>query len=275
LLLDQKVYGNTGQGWRLLSSNARHGGGGLTGFAGGPLIRYGTSTARCGIEFVERDGSSDTCSGALADTRHVSVIGKLAAFAAHGDEIYSFDGKFWTHWYSLGGPWIEQLWASDRTLLLATSEGAYVSRDGGAPQREMLPSSAEPDAAAQMYSAAWGFPDDELWVANSAGELFRRDENGWSLAWRKPAAGDCAAVTALWGARGQVFALTRSGLHRIRDARAEALIANTCDPDSSARLWSVWGNSPAEVFVVQQLSRPGACGDIAVSWFDGSVMSPL
>lgn len=269
LMIDSETYANTGTGWSLLSKNARTGSGGITGFVTGPLVRYGDTTARCGIETLDSDGN-DSCSAAIATADHVYVVHEELAFAAESQRILIFDGRYWIHWApQTEAFWGRQLWASESTLLVAAADAVYVSRDDEAPVLQQLPDDSI--AAGASYSAAWGLTDDDLWVGNTAGELFHGSGETWTLAFRSDSPPECREITGIWGAGRQLFFTTVDGVYTIDERGLRRLASRPCEPDSGARFWDIWGNSPEEVFVVEQTAdRADPCGDIALTWFDGT-----
>lgn len=272
LLLDEQLYENRGEGWKLFRNEGRGGPGGIAGAIGDALMLYGGATVRCGIELMGRTGRT-RCSAVLAGPRDVFVVQDDLAYAANADQVHVFDGTRWDPWDAervLDGRWIQRLWANERTLLLATTDGVFVSRDGQAPELQDLP-----EAAGSDFSAAWGFADDDLWVGSSTGQLFRFQGERWTLEWSNTAEAACARVTEIWGSEGQLFFHTPDGLYWHRtDGSTRTLARRPCVEGRSA-FQSVWGNSPVEVFVAEQSDGSGACGEILLSWFDGTSLSPL
>jgi hypothetical protein len=155
-------------------------GGGLTGFTGGPLVRY-RSTARCGIEFVDLEGN-DRCAASISTAADVYVVHGALAFAAQANALFRYEGEHWVSSAFLElSVSISKLWASESTVLLATNEGPYVSHGSGAPVLEDLPATDAP-AVTNYPTAVWGFSDEEPpAVPWRPSETESASEAGWSM----------------------------------------------------------------------------------------------
>lgn len=271
LMVDSQIYANHGTGWALVTDSGRANSGGLTGFADGLLVRYGSATARCGIEFVDSEGN-DSCAAAISSADAVYVVHGTLALAAEGHKLFRYEGEHWVASASLdSSAWVLSLWGTESTLLLATTEGAYVSHGSGAPVLQDLPVT-DVSAGATYPTSVWGFSDEELWVGNSEGELFHRQDGSWTLAWSSNSTDECRAITGMWGHGGQLFVTTLNSVYTVETGgHVRRLAHRPCDPEGRAGFWSIWGNSAEEVFVAEQKGgESGACGRVELSWFDGT-----
>ncbi|MFZ5892351.1 MAG: hypothetical protein ACOY0T_14930 [Myxococcota bacterium] len=267
------IYGNTGSGWSLLTDSGNPLGGGITGFVNGPLVRYGGTTERCGIEFLDRQGVSSCSAAAYSDVSHVHVVGSQLAFAGAGRRIYSFDGAMW-HLRDGQLPAadfapISRLWADSETLLIAASDGVYLARDGAPLTAQMLPA-----ASSNAFTAVWGSSAEDAWAGNADGQLFRLQEDTWSLAYQAPGEASCAGIRAIWGTPNDVFVVSASAFFRIKDGVVTTIASHACGEDIN-QFVDVWGNSANEVFVARRAPTTPKCGSVRIDWFDGSELNAL
>ncbi|HWA77707.1 MAG TPA: hypothetical protein VG937_35470 [Polyangiaceae bacterium] len=271
LLVDEEIYGNTGSGWSLLAQAAHAGRGGLTGFPGGPLVRFGGVTDRCGIEFVQRDGAP-SCSGA-AQPWGVSVVKRDLAYAVYSDRLLSYDGSMWTQ---RGDPLVApvglsvgQIWANETTIAITNDAGVYVSEGGVAPALQ-----GDLPEVESGYRGVWGSAAGEIWVGSGDGQLFRASRGQWTSAFQVPGAPDCRAIERVWGDGADIFFATTNRVFRGRNNSFETVFELACD--YSARIGGLWGNSASEVFIaVAYHDSLAKCGNVAMLWFDGKQLRPL
>jgi len=265
LLVDQEMYANFGRGWALLAEAAHAGRGGLSGFPDGPLVRYGAVTDRCGIEFVERNGSY-SCSGA-ASPWSVSVVSDDLAYGVYSDRLLRYDGTHWTQWGEPlkvpPGVSFSQVWADERAVVVSNDFGVFVATNDAAP----TPQTDLPNVEGG-YAGVWGLRTGSWWVGSVDGHLYRSDGKGWTSTFKVPAAPDCRAIRRIWGTEEALFIATDSGVWRERAGQFDAIVELPCE--SAARVAALWGNSASEVFIAIAYSdaRPD-CGNTSLLWFDG------
>jgi hypothetical protein len=262
------LWNNPGTGWQVAytwpkGTVATSGPGkvGVKGLANGPLFVYGVQP--CWIQLV--DGASVTCSGAARDIADVALVDADLGYAAYSDRLLRFDGSLWTQ---LGAPLpmaslTQALWADPSTILVAADRGTvYILATEGEPVLQTgLP--------AVDLTAAWGFSAKDLWIGNRDGQLFHYDGAAWSLVGTM--ATDGGGVIKLWGADGNLFAITATAFARWDGTRLtmiETLPEGVLYKD-------LWGNSPKEVFVTRYDWLDEECGAFQMRWFDGAVVGRL
>jgi len=269
--IEGKIFANAGKGWSVLTERKGGGVGGLTGFALGPLLFYGSFDS-CGINLVERSGTS-RCSGA-AEPVHTHVVSDDLAHAVYGERVLVYDGVFWTQRGDAlganGEVGARQVWANENTLVVAARSGVYVARGNDQPvlQAELQPSDgSEPD-----FTAVWGFSDDALWVGNGKGELFEFDGKRW-LRRRTAQAGECAQIRHLWGSQSQLFVASESQVFSMNSGMPSTILSLPCE--EASRVWGLWGNSPQDVLIAYETGLSDSeCGDIHLSHYDGTQLTP-
>lgn len=271
LLVDEEIYANSGRGWSLLAQTTNAGRGGLSGFPAGPLVRYGAVTERCGIEFVQRNGTY-SCSGA-ASPWSVSVVRNNLAYGVYSDRLLRYDGNQWTQ---LGDPLkappglsFSQVWADDRTVVITNDFGVFVAANAAAPALQ-----ADLPLVAGGYAGVWGSSRGSRWVGSVDGHLYRSDGKRWASTFEVPGSSECRAIRRIWGDEQALFVATDNSVWLGRSGLFERLLELTCD--GSARVGALWGNSASEVFIAiaHADSRPN-CGNTSLLWFDGKQTHPL
>jgi len=265
LLIDEEIYANLGRGWSLLAKADSVGRGGLSGFPAGPLVRYGAVTERCGIEFVQRNGTY-SCSGA-ASPWSVSVAGNDLAYGVYSDRLLRYDGK---QWKQLGeplmvpaGPSFAQVWGDDRALVVTNDFGVFVSANGTAATLQ-----ADLPQIDGGYAGVWGSSNGSWWVGSVDGQLYRSDGSSWRSTFQVPGSSECRGIRRIWGDENALFVATDSSVWLGRAGAFEKLFELPCD--GSARVGALWGNSASEVFIA--IAYTGSlpnCGNTSLVWFDG------
>lgn len=265
----ERIYFNPGTGWTdYFYEDYVVGLPALTGIPGGPLVEYGTSP--CSIHLIET--GMKRCSGASNSATFVFIVNSSLGYAVYRDRLLVYDGL---HWTQLGGPlapageaFARAVWANSELALIAADESrVYVLRPGSpVPELQMgLPEG--------NYTAAWGFAADDLWVANSRGQIVHYDGRSWSVAFSAP--GECSGILGLWGAEGRLFYHTRDSIGVLGFGQARTLETYGCDGTRQVR--ALWGNSSEEVFAAVEDYRElnGMCGTLKLMWFNGSAFGPL
>lgn len=273
--LDSTLYSDTGSGWSSLETTEA-GPGGLTGFEGGELVYYGSSSG-CGIELIDRDGVI-RCSGA-SEPAHVHVVARDLAYATYGDYVLSFDGTYWTQrgeaLGELGTVGARQVWADREVIAVAGEGGLYVAR--GAAEFQRLSELDPEDGSAPGLTAVWVFPGKAIFAGTRRGALLEYPLDGRSPSVRRPADDDdddCGRVRDLWGASDEtLFVATSSRVSSVTDAGERALLDLPCGDET--RVWGLWGSASNDVFVVYETGAPESdCGDVRLSYFDGVTLAP-
>jgi hypothetical protein len=157
----------------------------------------------------------------------------------------------------------QALWADSSTILVAAEGGAvYIVAAEGEPVLQTgLPS--------VDFTAAWGFSAKDLWIGNRDGQLFHYDGATWAHVGTITA--DGAGVIQLWGADGNLFAITATAFARWDGTRLTMIET----PPEGVFYKDLWGNSPKEVFVTRYDWVDEECGAFQVRWFDGAVVGRL
>nr|PZN24287.1 MAG: hypothetical protein DIU78_12405 [Pseudomonadota bacterium] len=265
-----RLYADLGDGW-FLFDEGRSDTGGLTGYEDGPLLRYG-SVVGCGIERIERDGRA-ACDGA-AEAVHVHVVSSELAYAVYGERVLVHNGTYWKqHGEPLGAPFavgVRQVWADETTLAVAAEAGVYLAQ--GAEQPVLQTELVAEDGTLPDFSAVWGLPDGTLYAGNRRGEIFAFEAGTWSHRYTTTP-GDCAAIRRLWAMGDQLFIATRNEVYSARSGTLEPILDVPCE--EAARIGSLWGNAPDDVFILYQTASPdSACGGLALSHYDGRRLRP-
>jgi len=257
---------NAGTGWKLASQSQKGPSlPSLTGFVGGPLVEYGSSA--CAITLV--DGSSSSCSAASSQVTSVSIVDAKLGYAVYQDRVLRYDGMFWTQW----GPPLEApstyawgVWASPETVVVVADEARIFLQQQG----ELRLQKGVPDGD---YRATWGFAANDIWAANTIGQLVHYDGQGWSLA--GTIGGECPGIRSLWGSDGVLFFATDHSVGMLKGTQVQSILAYPCD--SPISVMGIWGNSKQELFIALQAfdEIESECGGIQLKWFDGSTVKPL
>jgi hypothetical protein len=240
----------------------------LGGFANGPLVLYGLGT--CGIRFVEAGASY--CSAPISFSPSVYTVRSNLAFAVEGNSVLSYRGDLWTQLAVLlqpaGQVQAQAIWSDGNVVLVAASQGdVFVSASGG-------PFTPQTGLPATKFQSAWGFGADDLWVGDGNGHLVHFDGTQWSVSWTDTA---CSGrpMMGLWGAAGILFFYTPSTVGYWDGSHAHLILDEGCG--STAKVTSLWGNSPSEVFfsIRDPAQANSACGGAAIMFYDGTSVRQL
>jgi hypothetical protein len=283
------VQFNDGTGWADFGTLASDSGYfNLSGFPGGPLLVTTTTSVRCGILAVERDGTS--CSSAATNVFQTFPVASDLAYAIALNRLLVYGGEYWTQvgeplgldssFYTLG------LWANDEAaVVVGTSGNAYLF-----PTGESAPRAIPAPSTADAY-AVWGFAANDLWLGNSVGELYHFDGASWSLEYSLPP-GECSGIRGLWGSDGVLYFYNSVAVFRLRAGKVDSILRLPCDPYGAQAVRSIWGNAADELFIALQdyrardfVTPEGAievnfepretCGAARVLYFDGTRLGQL
>ncbi|HKQ70082.1 MAG TPA: hypothetical protein VJT73_12125 [Polyangiaceae bacterium] len=256
---------NDGGGWRLLydtgvaATSTR-----LTGFVGGPLVIIDNG---CGIGLF--DNGTFTCEAPVVSVAHVFPIDDQLAYATDENRLLRRDAGRWVHVATVDER-ITALWADHDRILLAGRHQAVFEKRGEGPITRL---SAVP---AGDYSAVWGFGTAEIWLGNTAAQLVHFDGSTWlTFPASSSEAGSRDGISGVWGSQGQLYYYTRHEFGRWNGTAVELLLPRLAGSQGSTpRLsyFSIWGNSPNEVFIALTDSTfvSYACAGLITMWFDGN-----
>ncbi|HEX4340535.1 MAG TPA: hypothetical protein VH062_31720 [Polyangiaceae bacterium] len=245
----------------------------LTGFPGGDLLLYGA--IRCGI--VTLPSGAPHCSAGLSSLAgDLFVAGDGNAYAVNNDRILTYSNGHWSQ--LLGGlSWNEAppgtaqypqgwaIWADGVTIATAVIGGpVFVSREGSLFNEDTpLP--------LDRYRVVWGLDGHQLWVGGAGGELFSKDERGWTD--RGSVVDSCGTgIKGFWGARSTLYAHAEHRLVRV-DNEIEPVLEVPC----TQTIRGIWGNSESEVFAVveDETKRQSACGAVTLLRVRGRVVEAI
>ncbi|MEO6598283.1 MAG: hypothetical protein ABIQ16_00315 [Polyangiaceae bacterium] len=264
---ESSIQLNAGAGWQLSKPSQKGPSSpSLTGFVGGQLVEYGSST--CAITFV--DGKSSSCSAASSQVTGVSIVDNKLGYAVYRDRVLRYDGALWTQWgpalEGVDRPYAWGVWASnDAVAVVADAGKIYLQRGAGF---QLQPGVPDGD-----YRAIWGFAANDIWAGSSKGDLLHFDGQSWSIAARVDTG--CPAIGSLWGSDGVLFFTTARAIGVLKDGNVELLADYPCDGSLSVK--GVWGEAKQEAFFATQDDEQidSTCGGIQLSWFDGTMLRPL
>jgi hypothetical protein len=200
------------------------------------------------------------------------------AYAITGNRVVRYDGNYWSQFGDPRGPIDDVhafgLWAS-RDAVVAVGAGGQVYRyrgDSSVPDLRLTAMLTDASAPADN-SAVWGFASNDVWIGTADGQLVHDDGQNFSVAWSGQ--GDCRAIRAMWGRDGVLFFATGSLVFRWRNGSVDPILSVPCDLAEGLVVRSLWGDSPAEVFIAVQDASATSCGSGELFWFDGERIAPL
>ena len=264
----ETIYFNDGNGWSVNYGDRKAIGNSveLTGFTGGPLVRYGTSP--CGIEVMAN--GVFVCSAGVDQVTTVFTINQQIAYGSYANQPIAYDGARWTAWGNALSPsddYILSLWASENTVAIGTSYGRVYKYLNADPTQAVL----LPGLPAARNLALWGFASDNLWVGNNDSQIYRYDGSSWSPVWT--ATDQCGAIRGMWGASNSLYFITDSLIGTIRNGQVEILMNYGCG--GPIQVQSLWGNSVSEVFFALTDTSQPDCGRIKLLWYNGVKLTAI
>lgn len=273
LLLESTLYANFGDGWRELAGATRTNTPlGISGFAGGPLVRYGSFG--CGIELIERGGQVSCSAG--TDASALQVVSSDLAYAAYDNRLLVYAGDYWQQ---RGTPFEPEtglslgLWADAESVAVIATSGVYLAVGEGPLERVLQVPVEQEETGIPFFRSVWGLGADDLWVGDGSGQLRHYDGRSWSTPWVSDADVECSRVGNIWASDGELFFSTTNAVFVSRNGEVETLVTLPCT--EGERVWSIWGNSADEVFVALQTAEATSCGGIRLLWFDGVKLRPF
>lgn len=256
------LYENDGAGWEVLyETKSTNEAGGVSGFAGGDIVVYGSFAGCTGITHVARNGDA-RCAFVDEEFRGVQAltIAGTTGYAVNGDRLLAYEAPEWREVATLPSDAVSSLWAgSDDMVAAGYQQLALRGKDGSQL-------SAMSGAPAGDYTAVWSFGTD-LWFANTAGQLVHYDGQDWKVVDTKT-----NEALQLWGSSdGVLYFIGDKSFGRWK-AGAIELFAQRPAEANSIRFSGIWGNAADEVFlsVIDRSLSDYMCSGAFMVFFDGS-----
>lgn len=232
------------------------------GFPGGPLVLGGPCN---GAALIQIDGTIQSCSSWFLP--HPFIISTTRAYGISGaarNRVGIYDGSRWTQYQTSFDIGVWRLWVNSSTVVAALESGLVaVSRNGGPWASEGVPDGSAPDPYGSAFPLAWGFGDNDIWVALRHAGLFSFDGTGWTQrATLDDSCGTGSGIRGMWGASGTLFLHTDHRLARWTNGSFGVVKELPC----TSTIRAIWGTSADEVYVaVDDSERYGsACGSVTV-----------
>jgi hypothetical protein len=266
---------NDGTGWRWVYGDARSmmSGTKMRGFPQGPivLLQYDPSkdSSESSVSFVV-DGGVQVQPDSLGDTAewgteivdvfatgpsHAYFLDRLRTdMLSYSTAVHEYVDGVWTKLATLPMS-ASALWAKDDRVVVVGSDQAIYTRANKSSDFVRLT-----NAPAGDYVGVWGFGSNDIWLSNSAGQLFHYDGNLFTV---KSSSG----AGQLWGADGELYT-SKDGQFSHWTGTLETLI----DGDAGVQVKDFWGISKSEVFLsVRDMSFASyKCGEHFAVWYDGA-----
>jgi hypothetical protein len=285
------VYFNDGNGWKIIyryEQELMEGlfespfEVGLTGVRNGPLLLYG-GLIECGVRFIENNVS--TCRGDLtpildSEPRLLYDLFPVTDDLAYGvdgtDRIYRYQANAWTEIpirpRSSGELAVGGIWADEEMLVVGANDQQIFIRRAGETDFEL-----QMGVPVGGYYNVWALSADNIFAANSGGQLVRYDGSGWNVVWTADFVMGryCHNIVGMWGDGDTLYFITMNTFGRWMENGVEIVAQWPCD--GGPRFTDIWGNSASEVFLsVNGWGSQGTrCGETSLIWYDGNYIRPL